>query len=69
MHISVLIFFDQLLHPLHWHSSVKYLVSMAGALTILILGYHFLVRFTFIGAVLNGRRQRRAEPASVRLAM
>ncbi len=61
MHIAVLVFLGQVLHPLHWGSSVKYLVSMAGAMTILVLSYHFLVRFTLIGAVLNGRRQRRAE--------
>jgi hypothetical protein len=38
---------------------VKYLVSIAGAVPVLLLSYHYLVRFTFIGATLNGRRQRR----------
>ena len=56
MHIPVLFFFSQALHPLHWHWSLKYPLTIAGAMTVLLLSYHFLVRFTFIGATLNGRR-------------
>jgi glucans biosynthesis protein C len=62
MHIPALLFFDQLLHPLPWHSSVKYLLSIGGATPILLLSYHYLVRFTFIGATLNGRRQPLVRP-------
>jgi glucans biosynthesis protein C len=58
MHIAALFFFEQVLHPLAWHWSVKYLVSIAGAVTVLLVTYHSFVRFTFIGAVLNGRRVR-----------
>ena len=56
MHIAALLFFDRILHPLPWHWSVKYLVSIAGAMLVLLLSYHYLVRYTFIGATLNGRR-------------
>ncbi len=56
MHIPALFFFSQALHPLHWHWSLKFPVTMLCALTALLLSYHFLVRFTFIGATLNGRR-------------
>jgi len=56
MHIPVLFFFSLALHPLHWHWSLKYPVTIFCAMTILLLSYHFLVRFTFIGATLNGRR-------------
>ena len=59
MHIATLLFFDQVLHPLPWHWSVKYLLSIAGSLLVLLLSYHYLVRFTFIGATLNGRRHPR----------
>jgi glucans biosynthesis protein C len=58
MHIPALIFFEGLLHPLAWPADVKYLLSIAGVVPILLLSYHYLVRFTFIGATLNGRRQR-----------
>ncbi len=66
LHIAVLIFFSQLLHPLHWGSIVKYPLTTAGAMAILLLSYHFLVRFTFIGAVLNGRRQRGNSEEAIR---
>jgi glucan biosynthesis protein C len=56
LHIPVLFFFSQALHPLHWHWSLKYPVTIACAMTVLLLSYHLLVRFTFIGATLNGRR-------------
>jgi glucans biosynthesis protein C len=65
MHIAVLIFFAQLLHPLHLASGLKYLLSMAGALLVLLLSYHYLARFSFIGAILNGRRQPRAVAGSL----
>ena len=60
MHIPALILFDMLLKPFDLHWSVKYLLSIAGALPLLLLSYHYLVRPTFIGATLNGRRRPRA---------
>ena len=62
MHIAALLFFEQVLHPLSWHWSVKYLVAISGAVFVLLLSYHYLVRFTFIGATLNGRRYPRGAP-------
>jgi glucans biosynthesis protein C len=59
MHIPALIFFEGLLHPLAWPAIVKYLLAIVGAVSLLLLSYHYLVRFTFIGATLNGRRRRR----------
>lgn len=41
---------------LHW--IVKYPIIMAVAFIVLFASYHYLVRFTFIGAVLNGRKYR-----------
>lgn len=58
MHIPALLFFEQLLHPLHMSWVLKYPLSIAAALAVLLLSYHWLVRFTFIGAILNGRRQK-----------
>jgi peptidoglycan/LPS O-acetylase OafA/YrhL len=62
-HITVLLFFEQLLHPLHLSWMVKYPLSIACAMVTLLASYHCLVRFTFIGAILNGRRQPRAPSA------
>jgi peptidoglycan/LPS O-acetylase OafA/YrhL len=40
--------------PLHW--SIKYPLTLALTLLLLLVSYHFLVRPTFIGKMLNGRR-------------
>jgi glucans biosynthesis protein C len=57
MHVAALFFFGQVfrLFPVHW--SVKYPLTISASLVVLFLTYHYLVRFTFIGATLNGRRQ------------
>jgi peptidoglycan/LPS O-acetylase OafA/YrhL len=38
---------------------VKFGISLLGTLAISFLSYHVLVRGTFIGVMLNGRRQSR----------
>jgi peptidoglycan/LPS O-acetylase OafA/YrhL len=48
--------------PLHW--SVKFPLVVVAATAILLVSYHGLVRFTVIGAVLNGRRFPRPGTAS-----
>ena len=58
--------------PLHW--GVKFPFILVVSFTVLFLSYHFLVRPTFIGQLLNGRkypRKRRpagASPSPRRLA-
>lgn len=59
MHIPVLVFLHVLFLSFHWHWSVKYLYALGVSVPILLLSYHYLVRFTFIGATLNGRRHPR----------
>jgi hypothetical protein len=61
MHLSTLIFFINLLRPYDWHWSIKLAISVGGSMPILLLTYHYLVRFTWIGAMLNGRRHPRPE--------
>jgi ABC-type multidrug transport system ATPase subunit/peptidoglycan/LPS O-acetylase OafA/YrhL len=46
--------------PLHW--SVKYPFVLVASLAILFLSYHYLVRPTFIGQLLNGRKHPRKGP-------
>jgi ABC-type multidrug transport system ATPase subunit/peptidoglycan/LPS O-acetylase OafA/YrhL len=43
--------------PLHW--SVKYPFILVASFAVLFLSYHYLVRPTFIGQLLNGRKYRR----------
>ena len=59
MHLSAIIFFSTLFIGLDWHWSVKYLLTIAGSTLLLLLSYHYLVRFTWVGAILNGRRHPR----------
>jgi peptidoglycan/LPS O-acetylase OafA/YrhL len=50
--------------PLHW--TIKFPMVMIASLTVLFVSYRYLVRATFIGAILNGRRypRRREMPAT-----
>jgi len=61
MHLSTLIFFITLLRPFDLHWSIKLAISVGGSMPILLLTYHWFVRFTWIGAMLNGRRHPRPE--------
>jgi ABC-type multidrug transport system ATPase subunit len=47
--------------PLHW--SVKYPFILVASFAVLFLSYHFLVRPTFIGKLLNGRKHARRQPS------
>jgi peptidoglycan/LPS O-acetylase OafA/YrhL len=44
--------------PLHW--TIKFPLVMAASLAVLFASYHYLVRASFIGAILNGRRYPRS---------
>jgi ABC-type multidrug transport system ATPase subunit/peptidoglycan/LPS O-acetylase OafA/YrhL len=48
--------------PLHW--SVKFPFILVVSFAVLFASYHFLVRPTFIGQLLNGRRVRRGGNAA-----
>jgi hypothetical protein len=67
MHMMTILFFITLLRPYHWYWAIKFLIIIGGSMPILLLSYHYLVRFTWIGAILNGRRHPRPQrppPAS-----
>jgi glucan biosynthesis protein C len=59
MHMAPILFFITLLKPFDWHWSIKLAIMLCGSMPILLLSYHYLVRFSWIGAILNGRRQPR----------
>ena len=63
VHLPVVAAFQVLVGHLPWHWSVKLPIILAASFAVLFGSYHLLVRFTFIGAVLNGHRYRRgSEP-------
>jgi len=47
---------------LHW--SIKFPLVVAVSVALLLLSYHYLVRSTYIGEILNGRRYARAHASS-----
>jgi glucan biosynthesis protein C len=59
MHMPLIGFFAAWLNPLAWHWTLKYPVQIAATLAVLLVSYHYLVRSTFIGVLLNGRRHAR----------
>jgi glucans biosynthesis protein C len=59
MHMATIIFFLTLVRPFDWHWTIKFAIMVGGSMPILLLSYHYLVRFTWIGAILNGRRHPR----------
>lgn len=64
-HLPVLALFAAWWNPLPWHWTIKYPLQIAATLVVLFVSYRYLVRSTFIGATLNGRRYARSLPAGV----
>lgn len=59
MHLGTVSFYMMLTRPFDWHWSIKFAIMILGSMSILLVTYHYLVRFTWIGAILNGRRHPR----------
>lgn len=64
MHLPVIAFFAAWWNPLPWHWTIKYPLQVGTTFVVLFVSYRYLVRPTFIGATLNGRRY----PASLTVA-
>jgi ABC-type multidrug transport system ATPase subunit len=56
-HLPLIFYLQFLLTDLPWHWAVKFPIVLSAALVLLFASYHFLVRFTVVGEVLNGRRR------------
>ncbi len=59
VHLPVVAALQVAVGHLPWHWSVKFPFILAVSLTFLFVTYRYLVRSTFIGQVLNGRRSPR----------
>ena len=59
VHLPVLAFFAAWWNPLALHWTIKYPLQIAATIGVLLVSYRYLVRSTFIGATLNGRRYPR----------
>ncbi|MDO1448176.1 acyltransferase family protein [Rhodocytophaga aerolata] len=56
IHLPVVVFFQVCVYPYEWHWLLKVMAILLPSLAVLLLSYQFLVRSTFIGVLLNGRR-------------
>ena len=58
IHLPILMALQVAVSQLDWPGLVKFAVIMLVALPVMFASYQLLVRYSFIGAVLNGRRMR-----------
>ncbi|MGY8711817.1 acyltransferase family protein [Bradyrhizobium sp. 18BD] len=56
IHMPIVMTLQVALSQLDWPGLVKFAIILVVAIPPMLASYHLLVRFTFIGAVLNGRR-------------
>ena len=58
IHLPILMALQVAVSQLDWPGLVKFAVIMLASLPVMFASYQYLVRYSFIGAVLNGRRMR-----------
>jgi peptidoglycan/LPS O-acetylase OafA/YrhL len=58
-HVPVMLVLQAAMEPLPWTPVAKIVVLLVTTTAILLVSYHYCVRFTFIGAALNGQRRTR----------
>ena len=56
VHMPVLLVFQVAAAETSWPPALKAMVVLAAALATLLGSYHVFVRFTWVGAILNGRK-------------
>jgi peptidoglycan/LPS O-acetylase OafA/YrhL len=59
IHMPIVMALQVALSQLDWPGQIKFAVIIVVAIPPMLASYHLLVRFTFIGAILNGRRATR----------
>jgi glucan biosynthesis protein C len=62
VHLPLTIWIPGLLANLAIHATVKFLIVLSGTTCVTLFTYHYLVRSTAIGLLLNGRRSPRSLP-------
>jgi glucan biosynthesis protein C len=59
VHLPILMVAQVLLFPLDLPALAKYALALVTTLPIMVLSYHLLVRYSYLGSLLNGRRHVR----------
>lgn len=68
MHLPLMIWIPAALSQMALPALVKFALVIVISVPILLLSYHYLVRYTLIGRILNGPRARTVQSATVRAA-
>jgi ABC-type multidrug transport system ATPase subunit/peptidoglycan/LPS O-acetylase OafA/YrhL len=69
LHLPIVFALQALVSDWSMHWSAKFTIIVGGSVAVLLVSYHYLVRPTYIGEVLNGRRYpRKAKETSLPLA-
>lgn len=63
IHLPLVAFLQVAMARAPWYWGAKFSLVLAVSTPLLLVSYHWLVRFTLIGAVLNGRREMRPSGA------
>ena len=64
VHLPIVAAFQVMVGQLPWHWSLKFPLVLAASFAVLFVSYRYLVRSTFIGQMLNGRRYPRTRSAA-----
>ncbi len=67
-HLPLVFFLAGAFAKVPWHWAIKFPLILAITMTVLLASYHYLVRPTWIGELLNGRRYPRVKRAVTREA-
>ena len=62
MHLVLIVWTVGLLAPVDVPAFVKFAIVLTGTTVMATITYHYFVRSTAVGALLNGRRYPRALP-------
>jgi peptidoglycan/LPS O-acetylase OafA/YrhL len=70
VHLPLIVALQTIVAPYAWPWPVKFAIILGVAFPVMLASYELLVRHTFIGAMLNGRRipWRRPKPAALPVA-
>ena len=60
-HLPIVFFLAAAFAKVPWHWAVKFPLILSITMTVLLASYHYLVRPTWIGEILNGRRYPRTK--------
>jgi glucans biosynthesis protein C len=69
IHLPIVMALQVLVLPLAWPWFAKFALLLWIAFSLMFLSYHYLVRYSFLGAILNGRKHKRRAKSETQTAL